>query len=680
MAQLNTPLVNLFGVGPKRGEALRKLGLETVGDFLFHFPRKYLDRRKFKKISETFPGETVSLCGEIIAAESRRIRRLTIVKFAFSDKSGIVYLVFFNQPYMKDILEVGKKLFVYGTVEEFNHMLQMRNPLCEPVEPHRKFDYILPVYSLTAGISQNFIRNTLRTVLRSLNEPPEDLLPFEDRQRLGLSSMRHALTRIHFPSNEADLDRARRHLIFDEFFKLQIGLLRQKELAHKPAQSIFQDEEFPHSIIPEFEKLLPFALTLHQKKVLGEIVSDLQSRKMINRLVQGEVGSGKTVIAIFLLYLMALKNRQGVFLAPTEILAEQHYLNWHPFFLAQDIESVLLVGSLTRKMKNIVLESIESGSARVIFGTQALLNEAIDYPALGAVVVDEQHKFGVEQRNFLKKTRPQVHYLAMSATPIPRSIALTLFGNTDISTVGQLPHGLRHTVSLMFKDKEKEKIYALIRENLAMGNQGYYVAPAIEETSGFASVKREFELLKTEMSGYQLGLLHGKLSANEKSALIAAFRKKEILLLVSTSVIEVGMDIPEAHFIVIDQAEKFGLSQLHQMRGRVGRSGRAGLCILISHSEDPEVVGRLESFLAVEDGWKLAEIDLSIRGPGDLLGVRQHGVMPLKLGDIVKDVEILEKAREEAERIIGEKLYLYEKYRAVKEYLDRLEKNAKLVD
>ncbi|MCM8765175.1 MAG: DEAD/DEAH box helicase, partial [Candidatus Omnitrophica bacterium] len=383
-------------------------------------------------------------------------------------------------------------------------------------------------------------------------------------------------------------------------------------------------------------------------------------------------------IAVFFLWLFTREGLQGVFLAPTEILAEQHYLNWHPFFLSCGIESALLTGGLTEKMKREIRLRTENNEIKVLFGTHALLNEKIGYPELKAIVVDEQHKFGVEQRNLLQKKGSQIHYLAMSATPIPRSVALAFYGNIDLSTIGSLPKGKRNVVNYLFRHDEIERVYGFIKKQVSEQKQGYFVAPTIE-SSEESSVVHHFNNLSAIVEAKKVGLLHGRLSGAEKSIIIEKFRKKQILLIVSTTVIEVGLDVPDANFIVIDQSERFGLSQLHQMRGRVGRTGETGYCILIHYTDDPDVLGRLESFLEIEDGLKLAEIDLSLRGPGDLLGVRQHGILPLRIGNIIKDIEVLTESRKEAERILKNRLYLNGKYIRVNHYLQQVMKG-KIID
>ncbi len=664
-----TPVNFIPGVGPQRAASLSKMGINTVKDLLFHFPKRYLDRRKIKKISEVIPGETVSLKGEVIAAEEKRPRNISLVKIAVSDGTGVVYLIFFNQSYILDILKPEMKLFIYGRVEQYRDNLQINNPLFEIIEKEKKLDYILPVYSVVSGITQGFIRKCIRYALKNLSKFPPDILPVEDRIRLNLSNMKHALTNIHFPRNEINLEKARRYLIFDEFFKLQLGLIYRKTV-RSTITSDLPELEFGSSLVHNFEKMLPFNLTKDQKNAIEDILSDIRSGKVINRLLQGEVGSGKTVVAIFLLWAFARKSYQGVLMAPTEILAEQHYLNWHPLFLSCGIESALLIGGLPESMKKEIRERTEANKIKILFGTQALLNEKIIYPGLRVVVVDEQHKFGVEQRNLLQKRTEKIHYLAMSATPIPRSIALTIYGNIDLSTMGQLPRGRRNIVSYLFRNEEISTVYSFVQKQVKEGKQGYFVAPSIESNQ-HSSVLHHFENIKDIIGSDCTGLLHGKLPAEEKNSVIEKFRKKHIMVVVSTTVIEVGIDVPEANFIVIDEAERFGLSQLHQMRGRVGRSGQLGYCILIYHSDDPEIISRLESFLEIEDGLKLSEIDLSIRGPGDLLGVRQHGVLPLKIGNIITDIKILDESRREAERILNNHLDRNAKYERIKQYIEK---------
>lgn len=665
------------GVGPQKMEYFSKMGIYTIKDLLFHFPRKYLDRRQIKKISEVVPGEITSLRGKVVAIEPKHLPRLSLVKIAISDGTGVIFLIFFNQKYILNVLKPGTEVFVYGKIEQYAKNIQINNPIFEITEEKKRLDYILPVYSTVSGLTQNFIRKCIKYTLTHLEHFPPDTLPLEDRSRLNLSNMKHAIINIHFPRNSVNLERARKHLIFDEFFKLQLGLMYKKINAIDKSQSIEKDK-FGSSLVHKFEDMLPFKLTEEQIKVMNEILEDLRSGRILNRILQGEVGSGKTVVAIFFLWLFAKEGQQGVFLAPTEILAEQHYLNWHPFFLSLGIESCLLTGGLPEKMKNEIRTRVMKNEIRILFGTHALLSEKIEYPCIKAIVVDEQHKFGVQQRNLLQQKGEKTYYLAMSATPIPRSVALAFYGNIDLSTIGSLPRGKRKVVSYLFGYDETETVYQFVKKQIDENKQGYFVAPTIEG-SEYSSITHHLTKLSAILDSGKIGLLHGKLTSQEKSIIIAKFRNKKIFLIISTTVIEVGLDVPDANFIVIDEAERFGLSQLHQMRGRVGRSGETGYCILLHHTQDTESIARLESFLEIEDGLKLAEIDLTLRGPGDLLGVRQHGVLPLKIGDIVKDIEILTESRREAERILKNSLYLNDKYLKVHEYLKQCMKN-KIID
>ena len=517
MPGLETPISVISGIGPKRLASFEKMNLKTIGDILFHFPRKYLDRHQIKKISECMPGETVSLRGEILASDEKRIRRLLITKFAFSDGTGIVYLTFFNQRYTMKNLPSGSKVFVYGKIKEFDGKLNIQNPLYEIINAGRKVDYVLPVYPLVSGITQNYLRKCMHYALANLQEFPGDVLPLANRMEMGLSNMKFALANIHFPASQINLEKARKHLIFDEFFKLQLNLVYQKKMLHEKHTNISITGEISFSLIEEFEKKLPFSLTREQKKVLREIIGDFREGKILNRLLQGEVGSGKTVIAVFLLEFWAKRGFQAVFLAPTEILAEQHFLNWQSFFLRQGIETELLVGSLPQALKKQTAKKIGEGQISVLFGTHALLNDNISYPGLKMLVIDEQHKFGVDQRDTLSDTMKKIHCLAMSATPIPRSMALTLYGTVDISSIGQLPQGPRNVTTFLFRETEIEKVYSFIRERIADGKQGYFVAPSIEEDSGYSSVKAHYSSLKEFLKGYSVGILHGRLSARRKS-------------------------------------------------------------------------------------------------------------------------------------------------------------------
>jgi len=650
---LKTTLSAIPSIGEKRYKYFKKLNIRNVEDLLFYFPRKYIDLRGVKKICDLKEGEIATVKATVIAREEKKIWGKTpYLKVAASDNSGILYLIFFNQTYLKNVFKQGEKFFIYGKVEIFNNQLQMVSPFYEK-EEKGKMDFILPVYPLTEGLTHRFLRKVIKFVLNNLSEYPAEFLPIKERQKLGFSNIKHALKNIHFPYSEINLQKARNYLIFREFFILQLNLLWKKS-----KEQISQKKEETHkvkinkNVINIFQSKLPFKLTNGQKKVLEEIVEDIRNEKLIRRLIHGEVGSGKTVIAIFSLWIFARLGYQSILLAPTEILAEQHYLNWQEFFLKQDIEVSLLVGQLPEKEKEEIRDKIKNGVIKVVIGTHALLSEGVEFKNLKMVVVDEQHKFGVQQREVLKQKGDEVHHIVMSATPIPRSVALTIYGNMDFSTLGELPKGKRNVITYLFHKEEKSRIYSFIKYQVGKGEKGFIVTPSIKGNEDIKSAEEEYERIKEVLPEVKTGIIHGKMKQEEKEKVMDMFRKGEIKLLVATTVVESGIDVPEASFIVVEQAERFGLSQLHQLRGRVGRSGKTGYCFLVVYTEKREILERIESFIHAESGFEIAEIDLKLRGPGDLLGTRQHGIPPLKIGDIMKDMELLKLARKKVEEIL----------------------------
>lgn len=650
---LETPLANLPTVGEKRANSLEKLGLKKVYDLLFLFPRRYLDLRNFKKIGTLIPGEVASVKGKVLAREEKRFlvkNRTPYLKVAISDGSGVLFLVFFNQPYLKNVFTVGKEFFVNGRVEIFNGQMQMVNPLYEEYREIKR-DWILPVYPLSSGLTQKYMRKLVRFVLNNIKEYPYEVLPLEERQDINIPNIKFALQNIHFPRSDINLEKARNYLIFREFFILQLGLLLRKNKEQKTDEKdIIQTDD---NLIDVFQTYLPFKLTKSQIQVMKEILTDIKEGKIINRMVHGEVGSGKTVVAVFALWLFSRLGYQTALLAPTEILAEQHYINWQKFFLEQNIPVALLVGALDESEKKKMRVGVKRGEIKVLIGTHALLTEALEFKNLKLAIVDELHKFGVRQREQLKEKGKDVHYIVMSATPIPRSVALTFYGALDISVMGQLPAGERKVISYIFPVEEKDKVYKFIEYQSSQGKQGYIVTPAIEGNENIESAVEEYRRIKEKLPDISVSLLHGRMSHRDKEMIMKKFRNKEIMVLVATSVIESGIDVPAATYIVIEQAERFGLAQLHQLRGRVGRSGDLGYCILVAYSfSDKSIMERLESFVETESGFEIAEIDLKMRGQGDLLGVRQHGVPPLRIGNITRDMELLEIARKKAEMVI----------------------------
>ncbi|MCX8082504.1 MAG: ATP-dependent DNA helicase RecG [bacterium] len=652
---LDTPLIYLPSVGEKRAKSLEKLGLKKVCDLLFLFPRKYLDLRNFKKIGALIPDEFVSVKGKVMAREEKVIPvryGKSYLKVAISDGSGVLFLVFFNQPYLKNTFALNKDFFVNGKVEIFNGQMQMVNPLYEEYKEIKR-DWILPVYPLSSGLTQKYMRKLIKFILHKIEEYPPEVLPLEERQGLNLSNIKFALQNIHFPKSDMNLEKARNYLIFREFFILQMGLLLKKAKGKRVFSEVpFNTEE---NVIEIFQSYLPFKLTKPQIQAMKDILEDIKEGKVISRMVHGEVGSGKTIVAVFALWVFSRAGYQSALLAPTEILAEQHYINWQKFFLEQDISVSLLVGQLSEAEKKRIREGVKNGDIKVLIGTHTLLTETLEFKNLKIAVVDELHKFGVKQRERLKEKGEDVHYIVMSATPIPRSIALTFYGALDVSVIGEIPKGERKVISYIFPVEEKDNVYQFIEYQSSQGKQGYIVTPAIEGNESIESAIKEYNYLKEKLPHISVALLHGRMSYKEKDEIMKNFRANEISVLVATSVIESGIDVPSATYIIIEQAERFGLAQLHQLRGRVGRAGDVGYCILVPYSfTDREIMERLESFVETESGFEIAEIDLKIRGQGDLLGVRQHGVPPLKIGDIVRDMELLNVAREKAERVIKE--------------------------
>jgi len=643
---LKTPINQIKGIGRQKYNCFKKIGIEKVEDLLFYFPRKYINLKQIKKISNLKEGEKVTVKGNVIAREEKKgYGKINYLKVAVSDGTGILYIIFFNQVYLKKIFQIGKTFIFYGKIEFFNKEFEMINPFYEEYE-EKKIDWILPVYPLTKGLSQKIMRKILKFVLKNLTEYPEEILPINRRLALNISNIKHALLNIHFPVSEINLEKARNYLIFREFFIFQLNLLWKKNMERKIDDKIYIIDE---KVIEEFEKLLPFKLTENQKEVMEEIIKDLKNGKLIRRLIHGEVGSGKTIIAIFTLWIFGKMGYQGVFLCPTEILAQQHYINWNEFLLSDGINVSLLTGKTEEKSK--IINEIENGKINVIIGTHAILNEKINFKNLKIVIVDEQHKFGVNQQELLKEKSKNVHYISMSATPIPRTLALTIFGNMDFSTLGEIPKGQRQVITYMFSNENKDKVYSFIKFLISQNKIGFIITPAIKGNENVESAEEKYKELKEKFPDIKIGLLHGRMEKEKQEEVLKKMKDREINLLISTTVIETGIDIPDVSFIVIEQAERFGLAQLHQLRGRVGRSGEVGYCFLIVYNEDEEVNERLNNFIEKESGFDISELDYNLRGPGDLLGTRQHGILPLKIGDIHKDIELLELAKKEVERI-----------------------------
>ncbi len=649
-----TSLRYLKGIGPRRAEALEKLGVHSLHHLFFLFPRRYEDRTHFLKINEVSPAESVTLRGEVLTLGVRPLRKNPIFELVVGDDTGMIPAVWFNQPYLKNQFEVGMKVILSGKVDFYQDRLQMTSPEYEIVESEEgdtvHSGRIVPVYPLTEGLYQRSLRVAMKELIdHHLEKEIHETLPEKVRETRGLMPLPEAFYEMHFPSSFDRLAEARKRIVFEEFFQFEKELLerlrgqRQKQNAISLSSGEERAEEFIRS--------LPFSLTSDQKKAIDEIRQDLMKPYAMNRLLQGEVGSGKTLVAVFAAFLAAREDQQAAFLIPTEILAEQHSETLEKFLAPLGIQSGLLTASTPPEERKKILEELRTGKLPVLVGTHALLQESVRFRSLALVVIDEQHKFGVRQRSLLLQNSPRPHQLVMTATPIPRTLALTVYGDLDVSIMRELPQG-RLPVKTYWITREKQpEVLRHIKERVEKGEQAYLVFPLIEETEKadlFAATEEYERLLREDFRGLKLGLVHGRLAREEREGIMRAFRAGKVQVLVATSVIEVGVDNPHATMMVIENAERFGLSQLHQLRGRVGRGVRPSDCFLFGEPKTEEGKRRLRILTKTNDGFVVAEEDLRLRGPGELLGVRQSGEPYFRVADLSRDMEILLDARQAA--------------------------------
>lgn len=645
------------GVGPKRALLLQKIGIHTVRDLLYLFPRRYEDRSHFATLQNLPQGEPVTCRGEILEVKFKPIRRMPLVEVLIGDATGTLKLVFFNQPYLRRQLAAGQQMIVFGKVEFYKNDLQMTNPEFEIVDDPEAAPVhtgrITPIYPLTEGLFQRSLRTLLKeTVENHLAGHITDYLSPELRRSLDLMPLDQALRQMHLPdSSEAQL-RARRRIVFDEFFSFELQLFLKIRAVKTKYRS--PDLQIPAGLRDEFKRSLPFELTQSQEKALRDLEVDLSRTVPMNRLLQGDVGSGKTVVAGFA-FLAAVRARlQGAFLIPTEILAEQHFRTLARFLGPIEVEVELLTKSTEPDRRGRLLAALKRGKPLVVVGTHAILQEDVQFGALGLVVTDEQHKFGVHQRNQLLKRAPRPHQLVMTATPIPRTLAMTVFADLDISLMKDMPKGRQPISTYWITRKKQPEIFSHMAVRLRKGEQAYVVFPIIEETekSDLLAAKKEYERLKkTVFPEFKLGLVHGKMEREEREAVMRAFTRREVDVLVATSVIEVGVDQPNATMMIIENAERFGLAQLHQLRGRVGRGPVASECFLFGEPTTEEGKMRLRLLTKLQDGFQIADEDLKLRGQGDLWGTRQSGEPLFRVAHPILDEELLFRARNEAQKL-----------------------------
>lgn len=639
------------GIGPKKAVALEKLGIQTVGDLLSFYPRDYEDRRNGKVIAQLCDGEMALVRGTIksITKGSTRVKRKQSIKILIEDATGSMEIVFFHGAYLEKTLSKGIEYEFFGKVSRNYGKTSMLHPDFSKYEKEKAMT-ILPVYPLTYGISQNEMRKW-QEMIRSEIEELEDYLPQEILEKNRLCNLSYATFHIHFPQDSQKIKEAKYRLIFDELFLLQIGLRSLRNQTVGKGKGIIFSSQVQ---MEEFTKSFPYALTGAQCRVLDEINKDMESEKAMNRLVQGDVGSGKTAVAAAAIYKAVKSGFQCVMMAPTEILARQHYDGLQRDFHAYGIRVGFLSGSVTAKEKKAILQKLEEGEVDLLIGTHAVVQPNVKFSNLGLVITDEQHRFGVNQRILLSQKGKNPDILVMTATPIPRTLAVILYGDLDISLIDEMPPGRQSIVTKAINEKERKAAYDFLRMELEKGTQAYIVAPLIEDSENLdaKSAVGLYEELVNQFTELQVTLLHGAMKQKEKDAVMEDFYKGRIHILVSTVVIEVGINVPNATIMIIENAERFGLAQLHQLRGRVGRGSQQSYCMLITNAKTDIAGQRAEIMTSTNDGFIIAEKDLELRGPGEFFGIRQHGLPELRLADLVKHVKILQITKQEVNLVL----------------------------
>jgi len=668
---LDLPVTAVKGISTALAGKFGKMGVKTIRDLLYFFPHRHLDYSRLKSISQLTEGEEQTIIANVWQAQETRPGGRRSTEAIVGDETGNIRVVWFNQPYLAKKMTTNSRIILSGRVSLFKGRHVFQSPEWEMVESQ---DYVhtgrlVPVYSLTQGLRPRQVRKLLKDFVDLWAWQVEDFLPPALRKRLGFLELPQAISQAHYPEDEIVKDKARRRLAFDELFLLQLGVMGKKRdwKQSRPGAPF----TVPHSLLDTFTKSLSFTLTAAQDRTLGEILADLEKPEPMSRLLQGEVGSGKTVVATAALLVAAANDHQAAFMAPTEILAEQHfatigellsrvgqeegegYLRTYTGLLPRPLTVGLLIGDIKQSGKRQLQKAITSGEVDIVIGTHALVQKGVDFPKLGMVIVDEQHRFGVEQRSALRGKGFSPHMLVMTATPIPRTLALTLYGDLDLSVIDELPPGRQMVKTKWLQPEQLASAYAFIRKQVAEGYQTFIICPLIEESEAIAAQAAvvEYERLSQEVfTDLRLGLLHGRLSGEAKDSVMENFRAGSLDILVSTPVIEVGVDIPNATVMMVESADRFGLSQLHQFRGRVGRGQAQSYCMLVA--ENPSEVGRerLDIIENTQDGFKLAEEDLKLRGPGEFFGTRQSGLPDLRMARL-SDVALLELARKEASTI-----------------------------
>ncbi len=652
----NTSIQYLKGVGEKRAQLYKKLGILTVGDLIYHFPRSYIDPTQPCPIAQAPLEEAVTIRARVIkkSGEQRIRKGMSLFKVTVCDDQSTMVITFFNGKYTVDALQLDQEYLFYGKVGGNLLRREMSSPM---VIPLTQGEHLIPIYSLTAGLTSRAVANTVRQALDQVLEQTPDPLPAPLRQQLNLCHIQYALQTIHHPTDFQGVALARRRLIFEELFILSLALCQIRQ--RKESVSI---SPLPTCDMDSFYQSLPFFPTQDQQTAIEQILSDLSSGRPMNRLVQGDVGCGKTLVAAAAAYAAFQGGRQAAMMAPTEILAEQHADTLTKFLEPLGVRVGLLTGSMKVKEKNQVKTGLASGEIHLAVGTHALISQGIAFQNLALVITDEQHRFGVNQRTALAQKGEETHTLVMSATPIPRTLALMIYGDLDLSVIRQMPKGRLPIKTYQIDSGKRQRAFGFIRDHLDQGLQAYIVCPLVEQGEAdlglIPATEYVEQIQKSDFRGYRVGLLHGKMKAAEKEQVMSAFQRGEIQLLVSTTVVEVGVDVPNAVIMLIENAERFGLSQLHQLRGRVGRGSQQSYCILVSDSKGEDAKRRLQTLCRTNSGFEIAEQDLALRGPGDFFGARQHGLPQLQIADMANDLELLQLAQEKARLLLDEDPFL----------------------
>jgi ATP-dependent DNA helicase RecG len=665
---LATPVEFVRGVGPQRAELLRRLDLRSAGDLLFFFPRDYQDLSDRRDIADLEEDTLQTIRGEVVEIDARSsgfgksvvgvlVRSLTPALSQGEREYQYLRAIWFNQPFMREKFREGQHVLLSARPRLRGGRWEMPHPRVTWLDgaedqPQMK---MLPLYPLTEGLTQYQMRRMVAGAVEGFSHVLEEVFPEALLQQYQLMPLAEALPAIHSPQDADQLERARRRFIFQELFVLQLAVVArrwQQEVGFRAPPLVASPE-----IDARIERLFPFELTAGQRSAIRDVATDMGRETPMNRLLQGDVGSGKTVVAVYAMLLCVARGHQAALMAPTEILARQHAATLSDWLKASRVRYRLLVGGMSAKERETAVAEIAAGQIDLVIGTHAVVQQDVRFAKLGLVVVDEQHKFGVRQRAALRQSDKSPHYLVMTATPIPRTISMTLFGDLDVTSLREMPPGRQEVRTYVVEPNEQPRWWNFVREKLRAGRQAYVVAPLVDESENIAaaSVADAFERLTNgELAAFRVGIIHGRMSPAEKQSAMREFRDGQTHVLVSTSVIEVGVDVPNACLMVIDSPERFGLAQLHQLRGRIGRGKLAGFCgLLLTEDLSDEARERLNAFASTTDGFQLAEMDFELRGPGDLFGTQQHGLPPLRIADLRHDQEVLEEARHAAQALFA---------------------------